>query len=199
MRSLYTALAVPYTRTICSCIVLLCLNFLRCVYFVWILEHARTDVCMSECFECRRIYIYNVVGCLCVCWRWLRSSSTLKAERVDAYQLWFWIMTVLVLTNERANERASEWLSEQPNERMNKRALEKWRRTNTTTTTTTNELCSDERVNNPLNCVQHKRVFAVGIHTHTLAHRYKQSLSLWDMPILNSDFVTSTNMTNTSE
>lgn len=180
--SLYTARAVPYTLHVYerTFVGVLCTAMpeysVRCVYILF--EYLNMRAPMFAWVNVLNVVVYNKYGCLCVCYV---DFGQVRLSKPNA------LMPInsdsendCTRTHERANERASEL----PNERMNKRAREKWRMT-----TTTNELCSDERVNNPLNCVRTQTCVRSHTHTH----------SFWDMPILNSDFVTGTNMTNASE
>lgn len=97
---------------------------------------------------------------------------TLTSVKFDSQSRTRWCLSTMILKmtvhsytsmDEQASERMNGWTSERAKNDV-------WQ---ITTTTTINELCSDERVNNPLNCIQYKRVFTVRIHTHTHAHTHK--------------------------
>lgn len=191
--SLYTCCLCVYARiyihlficVLCCDVNIFCLNTWTCA-----------NRCLHEwMFWMSSSMSLYMVFCMCM--------LTLTSVKFDSQSRTRWCLSTLILKmtvlvysrmGERTSERTSEWASNRI-EWMNKRAREKWRMTNTTT----NALCSDERVNNPLNCIQHKRVLTAQQNTSMLTHTHTRTSSVWDMPILNSDFVTCTNMKNASE
>lgn len=136
-----------------------------------------TDVCMSECFECRRCRV---------------CMLTLTSVKFDSQSRTRWClstmilkMTVLVHEHGRASERTDEQAS------ARKMTYDKYNNNN-----------NNKWIVLGWACKQSVELYSTQMCVHcsyTHTHTRTQTFYFRDMPIFDSDFVTSTNMINASE